>query len=668
MSVPEARDMKVESTGDGQQLELGMPGVLYDQRFLETHVGRTLLTDPVSAIVELVANAWDAGATSVAIAWPSIDGGSIVVRDNGTGMTDSEFSRRWRKLNYNRRAEQGAEAAFPLDAPVINRHRQVFGRNGIGRWAAFCFDDSYAVDTATGGSRNRYHVRRGTSDYPFVITREVADETSNEHGTSIFVSARQHSGLTAHSLRAELGMRFLTDPDFAVRVNGEPVTFEDISASHIDTLYIEVPDGSQIQVTVIDTQVTDRTSRQKGVAWHVGGRLVGKCSWDGPRAEAIIDRRRVAARRFTFIVRADHLAESEAVKPDWSGFDEDNEAYKVAADLVYDAVERYLLSASGADRERTLAHAKERNSEQLRAMTPLNRDRWLTFVTEAQENCPRVREDDVLKLSEIMANLELTKSGYGLLHKLAQYGPEDLDDLHRILSEWTLDMAKVVLDEISKRLQLVEELQARVRDERSREVQDLQPLFEKGLWIFGPEFETIEYTSNSGMTRVIQGLFQVKASGSLLRPDFAILPDSTVGLYSYPRFDEQGADDGIDRLVIIELKRPGVRIGNREKDQCWRYVKELMSKGLVQDGTTKVTCFLLGSEFEPHEMRERVEGESVVIRPMAFEIVLSRAKSRMLGLHQRVQEAPFLQAHRAEIQRFLEPLNPQAGLFEQAAR
>lgn len=38
-------------------------------------------------------------------------------------------------------------------------------------------------------------------------------------------------------------------------------------------------------------------------------------------------------------------------------------------------------------------------------------------------------------------------------------------------------------------------------------VQELQPLFKRGLWIFGPEFETIEFTSNVGMTKVVQNCF-----------------------------------------------------------------------------------------------------------------------------------------------------------------
>jgi hypothetical protein len=60
----------------------------------------------------------------------------------------------------------------------------------------------------------------------------------------------------------------------------------------------------------------------------------------------------------------------------------------------------------------------------------------------------------------------------------------------------------------------------------------LQPLFERGLWMFGPEFESVEFTSNRSMTTVVRQFFErggVDASRS--RPDFVVLPDSSVGLY-----------------------------------------------------------------------------------------------------------------------------------------
>jgi hypothetical protein len=47
---------------DGDQL-------LFEERFLERHAG-SIIAESSVAIVELVANAWDAWATEVDIVWP----------------------------------------------------------------------------------------------------------------------------------------------------------------------------------------------------------------------------------------------------------------------------------------------------------------------------------------------------------------------------------------------------------------------------------------------------------------------------------------------------------------------------------------------------------------------------------------------------------------------
>lgn len=67
--------------------------------------------------------------------------------------------------------------------------------------------------------------------------------------------------------------------------------------------------------------------------------------------------------------------------------------------------------------------------------------------------------------------------------------------------------AKLALDEIQTRLKLIAELDAKLHDETMDEVADLQPLFERSLWVFGPEFESLEFTSNRGMTTVINKIF-----------------------------------------------------------------------------------------------------------------------------------------------------------------
>lgn len=205
-----------------------------------------------------------------------------------------------------------------------------------------------------------------------------------------------------------------------------------------------------------------------------------------------------------------------------------------------------------------------------------------------------------------------------------------------------MDMAKVVLDELKGRLRLVDELRRKTATSDTLEVQELQPLFFQGLWIFGPEFETIEFTSNEGMTSVIQKLFDREIHGSRNRPDFVVLPDGSAGLYAYPKYDDHGAEMGVDRLVIVELKKPGVIVGGEQKTQCWKYVKELLAKGLLAH-YSRIDCYVLGSQIEAAESGERKElNDRVRILPLSFDTVLTRAKSRLLKLYDRVKSAPFL--------------------------
>ena len=262
---------------------------------------------------------------------------------------------------------------------------------------------------------------------------------------------------------------------------------------------------------------------------------------------------------------------------------------------------------------------------------------------ELTEECPSISQNDLEKLGKLLATLERTESKYNLLAILSTSSIEDLEGLNTVLKKWDINLAKLVLDEVEYRMSLIEKLQSRVLNNNSDEVQDLQPLFHRGLWIFGPEYETIDFTSNQGMTKVIQTIFGVEQKGSAKRPDFAILKDSSVGLYSYPKYDDEGGEVGIDRLTIVELKRPGVPLGNEEVNQSWKYVKELLDKGLLKK-YSKVNCFVLGSELVPFEAEKTTKMDgAVIIQPLDYDTVMRRAKSRLLNLFDKVKNAPYLE-------------------------
>lgn len=629
-------------------------GVLFEENFLDKLAGHRILHCPRTAIIELVANSWDAGATKVDISWPEIDSDrSFSISDNGEGMTEEEFSKRWRTLTYDRVKEQGLYAIFP--DKKTRPPRYAFGRNGLGRLAGFCFGNEYIVETKKGGLCSVFRVVRGL-DQPLEIEC-IERNKSQGHGTKVYTKKTLNLYMDAEDARKEIGMRFLTDPDFRVSVNKIKVGFSHIPDTHIIKEIVSIQGIGDITVIALDTRHTDKTMQQHGVAWQVNGRLVGDCSWKNQEGEDLVDGRRIAAKRYTFIVKADIL--SDVVNKDWSGFNLENERFQAVAKVTYEYIRKFLSDYSKEDRKEVYKKARIENYDIVKDLTLKSVSKWKKFVDEIQVTCPSIKEKDVLKLSKVLANLEEAESKYSLIHKLGELKPEDLDNLDEILADWTLDMAKVVLDEIQGRLKLLDELRRKVQDENTKEVTELQPLFKQGLWIFGPEYETIEYTSNEGMTSVIQKLFGAEIKGTRNRPDFAILPDGTAGLYTLSKYDAQtGSEVGVDKLIIVELKKPGIVISTGQKDQCWKYVKELYGKGLLKN-ESYVVCFPLGSQIDPLEVEARIEkNEHVRIQPLDYQTVIQRAKSRMLMLYDKVRNAPFLnEKDKNELNEYIKGVN-----------
>lgn len=610
--------------------------VLFAPRFLEKYVGKSILSEPKVAIMELIANAWDAGATKVDIKWPNYkEKKYFSISDNGIGMSEEELNHRWRQLAYNRITEQGDFVTFNTI-----KNRRVFGRNGVGRFAGFCFGESYFIETSKNHKTVIYEIKKSSEENVPYIIEKIQENSNIEHGTKLYTNELAGVKTDADTIRAEIGMRFLTDPKFEVFVDNKKVTFSDISIYHLSEKNINI-DNENIKLLIIDTKDSDKNTKLHGIAWHVNNRLVGECSWQHSHIDfdRMLDGRRNEAKRYTFIVIADCLTDS--VNHDWTGFNI-NETVSKVQEHVYKEIQEHILDLTKEKRKDVLQKATITHSEKLNQLTELKKKKWTNFVNEVQEKCPTVSDNDVVKLSGILVNLELSASKYKLISLLHDMKPDQLDDLHEVLNDWNIEYAKEVLDELKIRLKLLDELKTKVEDPNTDEVQELQPLFQKGLWIFGPEFETIEYTSNEGMTKVVQSLFSCTKKASRNRPDFAILPDSTVGLYSYSLYDEEFAEIGTDKLVIVELKKPTVNIGSDEKGQCWKYVGELYEKGLLQNNS-KVKCFVLGSKIKQIEATKRTENDGKVeIIPLTYSVIIDRAKSRLLKLYDKVKNAPFL--------------------------
>lgn len=92
--------------------------------------------------------------------------------------------------------------------------------------SVFCFTDAeYFVESTREFEHNCFAVRMSSGDRPFehskVLTLHVSKLISETHGTTVFVNDLKYIGITEERIKSEIGLRFLTDLDFLVKLNGK---------------------------------------------------------------------------------------------------------------------------------------------------------------------------------------------------------------------------------------------------------------------------------------------------------------------------------------------------------------------------------------------------------------------------------------------------------------
>jgi hypothetical protein len=103
------------------------------------HLGRNLYRSFVTVLGEAISNSWDADAKNVWI-YLNKDKNSFVIKDDGLGMTSSDFQNKFLKIGYSKRNK--GKSKSPKKRPFI-------GRKGIGKLALLSCADKISVISKT---------------------------------------------------------------------------------------------------------------------------------------------------------------------------------------------------------------------------------------------------------------------------------------------------------------------------------------------------------------------------------------------------------------------------------------------------------------------------------------------------------------------------------------
>lgn len=610
-------------------------GSLFEEDYLIRTLGN-LGNSPETALTELVANAWDAGATFVDIFIPEEKGEKLTITDNGIGLTKDEFYSRWMKLGYNRLKHQGKKVEFPNG---VDLQRYAYGRNGVGRHGMLCFNDEYEVITNKEGVESRFTITTKSEKEPFLIKKE-SFKNSTKSGTRLKVVVTKNLP-RANQILEIISARFLHDPKFIISINKQTIQLEQHKGLVDST---EISEGNfNLNVHLIDSKKSRKSTIYQGIAIWQGGRLVGEPSWIIGK-NMVLDGRSKQAKRYSVVVQTDDLA--DYITEDWTGFKRRSELDSVF-DKINNCIQAMFSKIAQDNIEETTAQIKKEYRKEYEELSPLAKYEFNEAIQNISVTNPTARQESIALAIETVIQLEKTRSGSQLLQKLSALSNEDIDGLNKILDNWSVKDALTVLDEIDKRISVIEAIRKLSNDKNVDELHILHPLVASARWIFGPEFDSPEYSSNSQLQTTVEKVFGKKIDKTYFnnnkkRPDIVVMGDSVFSVTSTVSFDSETSLSTLNKILIIELKRGGFKLGRDERNQAVGYVEDFMNCGTII-GNPYIYAFVVGETFnEKIQPIQVIENENKVemgkVQICLFSQLVDSSERRLFNLRSRLNE------------------------------
>jgi len=610
--------------------------VTYEEGFLVREIG-SIGTKPDVAITELIANAHDAGASKVSIIIPADYDQYITVEDNGIGLSNREFEQRWLKLRYDRRRHQGSLVEIPEDNDVVRR-RLAFGRNGVGRHAGLCFDDSYIVETWRNGESNSYKLTLSDGSQPI----KVIDSSSCQkdgHGTKIKVLVKRNL-ISVQELTEIISARFLFNPEFKVEINGKKVCLSG-HPGIVKTQKINPIGNINIKLTLVDSSAVSRTSNQHGVAFWLGGRLLGSPSWS-IQGNQILDGRKSFAKRYTLIAESDDLF--DYIEADWSGFKSDFVSLGVITEAIGLFVKACYLELSKGEIDRAKREVINIHKSDIKELPQLARKELYDFIDQILTENPDIKPELLELAFRAAINLEKSRAGVALLHKLTTISSRDVEAVDSLLEEWCVSDAMSILSEIDSRIKVIEAIERLSSDHSVDELHTLHPLIEKARWVFGPEFDTPEYTSNKGLIKTMDTVFKKKYKkknfkNSAKRPDIVVGENSSLSTLGLEQFDEEIKKT--KKVLLIELKKGGFEIGREEMTQAKYYVDDIWHAG-VGSSRPYIKAYVVGDTIDHftgkfESVGSDKENQYGEVHALTYIEMVRTAEARLFSLKEKIE-------------------------------
>lgn len=182
------------------------------------HLGVKMYSTLPPALAELISNSYDADASEIEVIFHEQNGSpvSIVVKDNGCGMSFLDIQSKFLAIGRDRRQTDG-------DKPSPKYGRLPTGKKGLGKLALFGIAKVIIIDTVKDSKRSRFVLDWDTlysSEGQYRPKVEVAEEASDKtDGTYIQLKKlKRKSKFDISNIADGLSRIFIIEDDFKIKL------------------------------------------------------------------------------------------------------------------------------------------------------------------------------------------------------------------------------------------------------------------------------------------------------------------------------------------------------------------------------------------------------------------------------------------------------------------
>ncbi|MGW0573742.1 ATP-binding protein [Streptomyces tauricus] len=557
----------------------------------------------IVAIAELVWNALDANATRVDVelrrtGMQAIS--DIVVTDNGDGITRERARSSFRDFGTTWKAGR---------THTEGSTRIMHGRNGEGRLFAFALGDRFSWESAAkvDGSLNGVRIT-GSADHPTIWQVEEAAPARTEPGTTVRIEVPQgktlrslENGDAAANLTAKLAFYLLAYPDVLVTFDGKRLNPSDIIVGDPVYLRLELPeeyaqDDPEPVVTFVEwnQRMSDRKMlicNADGIALYDHGR-----DW----SDSIVS--------FTPYLRSNRFNSTSI---------DDLHLLPMTHAGLLDAAEKAIrdhLTLRGAEisaevvqqlKDEGIYPYPDRAASRIQEIESQAFD---VVVTVARNALPDKGVARRLSVDLIQSALESSPGDlHKILKKVLALGDEERRHLANLLDSTDLPHVISAATTVTNRLNFMGGLRKLLADDQLRralrEVDQLHPMIAQNLWLFGEDWTMAR--TEVGLTNVLQAHLSLLGDEVALETQLEAVEreDGRGGRVDILLFRSRRDDNSTER-IIIELKRPMVRVGKDELDQIKSYARAVVDNPQYRGVDCKWRFYLVTYDYSPTILRD----------------------------------------------------------------